>query len=95
MTSRDEYVEKLKKQLDEWNGTLDVLSAKAASAKQDVKAKVDTQLADLRVRHAEATQRVGELKKAGEGSWQDLKGGLETARNALKESIDKARAHFD
>jgi hypothetical protein len=95
MTSRDEYVERFKKQLDEWNGSIDVLAAKASQAHDDVKAKVGVHVAELRRQHEAATERASEVRKASEDSWHELKGGVETAKNALHESFKKARAHFD
>ena len=44
MLTRDEYVAKMKKQLDEWSAEMDVLEAKAQKTKEAAKEKYQEQL---------------------------------------------------
>jgi len=94
MTTRDEYVEKLKSQLDEWNASIDELATNAGAARDSVKASCDEHVNTLREQHAAVVKRAQDIRSAGEGSWHDLKDGLESAKDTLSESLKKARAHF-
>jgi uncharacterized membrane-anchored protein YjiN (DUF445 family) len=94
MSTRDEYVEKFKHQLDEWNGSIDALASRAGKARDDVKAGYDDHVSTLREHQAAVVQRVQDIQAASEGSWHDLRDGLESAKGTLSESLKKARAHF-
>ena len=50
MTTRHEYIEKLKNKLDEWDADIDELETKAKEATSELKIEVEDQLAALRVR---------------------------------------------
>jgi len=90
MEKRDEIVERLKRQIDQWNREIGELETKGRMAKKEVRAAAEQQVKELRDRRAELQVRLGELQRAGEGAWQELAQGLETASDALKKSFQKA-----
>ncbi len=94
MTDRDEYVEKAKARLDQWNAEIEKLQAKAKEARADAEIEYDKQIAEMRTRRDEAEQRLKELREAGDHAWKDVKEGLDRAWDSLSESFEKARRHF-
>jgi hypothetical protein len=94
MTTRHEYIEKLKEKLDEWDADIDILEEKAQHARADLKFEYEDQLATLRRMRDDARLKLAELKDASEGAWEDLKQGADEAWESLKTSIEKALSHF-
>ena len=88
MSKRDEYVAKMKAQLDEWNEDLEGLEAKLAETAEPIKSKLEPQLAKARSSYASAGQKLSELRGAGEESWDDLTGEVEHVWKALRQSIN-------
>src|SRR5512134_3060805 len=76
--TRDDYVQKMHVLLDELNAEIDALTRRAENAGADVR----DELAELRTRQDEARTRLASLRDAGEGAWQDLKAGVDLARDA-------------
>lgn len=94
MSSRDKYVRKMQAKLEEWNAEIDTLSAKAGEATADAKNAYNKQIDSLKVKQADARQKIEELQQAEESAWEDLKSGIERAWTALGEAIDSARSRF-
>ena len=94
MSIRDEYVEKMKAQLDQWNAELQKLEAKTAEAQADAKIKMERELAELRQRRDEAQQKFLELQKASDEAWQDMMQGAERMWTAMNEAVHKAWSRF-
>ena len=72
MSKRDEYVAKMKTQLDELNAQIGELEAKAKAGQQDMNKEYEQQLAKLKEQYNLALQKLNELKSAGEEKWDDL-----------------------
>jgi hypothetical protein len=94
MPTRDEYVAKMKKQLDGWSTEMDALEARARKAKEDVKAKYQEQLSVLRAKRLEGQEKLAAIKAAREDSWEQLKAETENVLHALKDSVLAFKAHF-
>jgi len=92
--TRDEYIAKLKAQLDEWNAQLEQLETKGQNAKAEAQSEYEDQLAALRHRRDEAYQKLDELTQASGDAWEDLQQGCDKAFTALKEGVERAWAHF-
>jgi len=95
MMRRDEYVEKLKAQLDEWNAEVSKWEAKTASAQAEMKAETAKRLEELRGRRDEAMYQLRLLQNASTDAWMDLMRGTEQAWKSLHEAFDRARSHFE
>lgn len=87
MSNRDEYIAKMKLQLDELNAAMDKLEASARDAKKDVRATYKVEMSKLRQQWQQATDKLEELKTAGEGSWKDMAAGVEKVRDAVIHSF--------
>lgn len=73
MSTKEEYLAKLKTQLDSWQVEVDELQVKASEATGDIKAEIDEQIANLRVKYAEGETKFDELADATEEAWEELK----------------------
>ena len=94
MSKRDEYIAKMKTQLDEMNAQIDVLAEKSDHAKKDVKEKYAQEMADLRAQSAKARAKLDELKNAGEDRWENLVTEMDKVRDAFKHSYTYFKAQF-
>jgi chromosome segregation ATPase len=94
MTTRNEYVEQLKKNLDKWNADISNWEAKARAAKTDLRIDYEMKLEDLRKRREEATAKLKELQATSGDAWKELKAGTDAAWAAMREAFDKAASHF-
>ena len=72
MSKRDEYVAKMKQQLDDLNTQIGDLEAKAKAGQEELHKEYDEQLAKLKQQSQVALQKLNELKGAGEEKWDEL-----------------------
>lgn len=94
-TKRDAYVEKLKKNIDKWNAEIGDFQAKADQAKDDAKAEFLRQIAEIKAKRQELEGKMADLKNAGEEAWEDVKKGVDVARQILGQAIQSAKSRFD
>ncbi|MHB8121399.1 MAG: sll1863 family stress response protein [Desulfuromonadaceae bacterium] len=94
MSTREEYIRRMREKLEEWNTDIDNLSAKASEVSADVRSEYNEQIAALRVKQAAARQKIDEMQKSGESAWKDLKVGIELAWSAIGEAVDSAKKRF-
>lgn len=92
---RDEYVEKMKAQIDEWNGKLQKWEKEVDKAQSGAKAQYQTQIDAMRRQRDEAIKRLDEMHSASEAAWKDLSLGFENAWRSLADSFDKAWSEFN
>lgn len=83
MATKEEYLAKLKTQLDAWQVEVDELQAKASEATDDIRAEIDQQIANLRVKFTEGESKFDELADATEEAWEDLKDDAEAKFSSL------------
>jgi predicted RNase H-like nuclease (RuvC/YqgF family) len=88
MATRDEYVEMLKRQLDEWNGDIDALEAKLAEIAGPAREKLEPYLAKSLENRDAAIRKLAELKGSGEESWDKLESEAEHIWKTLRQSIN-------
>ena len=94
MAKRDEFIKKLKKQLDEWNTELNKLEKKVADSAGEAKEKYNKQITELRVKYQEGERKFEKVKSATEETWNDLKEDTENIVGALQEAVKAFKAHF-
>lgn len=87
MSKRDEYIEKMKLQLDELNTKMSELEAKANEAKADAREKYVEEMGRLRQQSQLALTKLEELRLAGEDSWDALVAQMEKIRDAFVHSF--------
>jgi chromosome segregation ATPase len=90
-SKRDEYVEKIKNQLDEWNKEIEALEEKAHLATGDIKSKYEERIASLRQHHNDAKEKAEEIRKAADDAWDELKEGFENAWQTVREAFKNSK----
>lgn len=95
MSTRDEYVKKMHDLLDKLNAEIETLAEKAEHAQADVREEYREQIAQLRTRQGQARDKLASLRDAGEGAWEDLKAGMEMAKEAIGEAVESAKSRFN
>ena len=94
MTNRDEYVEKLKAQLDQWNSQMATWEAATRVATAEAKTELEKQVGIMRSRVDDLAYRMELLKGASADAWQEIARGADDARKTMHDAFEKARFHF-
>ena len=92
--NRDEYVQKLKSQLDQWNAEAAIWEAKAKVAESEMKAQYERQLAQFHRQREEGMRKMQEIQAAGSEAWIDLMRGADDAWKRMQEAFNQARSKF-
>ena len=92
MASRDEYLEKFKAKLDEWNAEIDRLEAIARAAQAEMQAEYQEQLDALRRTRDEALKEYDRVQNATVDAWDAMVQGTEKAWQVWADAFDKARS---
>lgn len=92
--NKEAYVEKLQAKMDEWNADIKKMEAKARQAEADSKITYEKELADLRAKRKDLEEKITRLQQSGEGAWQDLKVGIESAWHSLDNAMKSAASRF-
>jgi hypothetical protein len=82
--NRDDYVAKLKAQIDEWNAQAAKWEAGSAKQLEQFRAQRDAALAEVR-----------RVQNASADAWRDMIRGADSALKSVQEAFDKARKQFD
>ena len=88
MTKRDDYIAKMKTQLDELNAKMTQVENKAQEAKDDARAKYKEEMAKLRHQSKIASGKLEELRIAGEDTWETMVAEMEKMRDAFTHSFN-------
>ncbi len=94
MSGRDEYLEKFKAKLDEWNADIDKLEARAREAQADARAQYESQLKALREMRDDALEQYSQVQNAAVDAWDTMAQGAEKAWQSWMEAFDDARSKF-
>ena len=93
--SESSFIEKLRRQLEEWDYQLDRFEHRVDDLSHDLRAKARTQVEEFRGKRRELESRIGELEKASERALEDLRDGIELAWDGLKTGFYAARSEFE
>jgi len=94
MNKRDEHVEKLKAQLDQWNAEMAKWEAQAKTAQASMRAEYEKQLAAFRQRRDHAIGELRKVQSASGDAWMELARGADEAWKKMHEAFEKARSQF-
>ena len=94
MTNRDEYVEKLKAQLDLWNTQMATWESAAREATAEAKIDLEKQVGIMRSRLDDMVFRMELLKGASADAWQEIARGADESRKTMQDAFEKARSRF-
>lgn len=87
MSKKDDYIAKMKLQLDELNTQMHELSAKAKEAKEEARATYQQEMAKIRHQSDLAKARMEDLKLAGEDKWDAMVTEMDKVRDAFVHSF--------
>lgn len=88
MTKREEYINKMKVQLDELDAKMEALEAKAADAKDAAHEKYVAEMAKLREQSKVTKTKFKDLMEAGEDKWDNMVDEMEKVRDAFVHSFN-------
>ncbi len=88
MANREEYIAKMKAQLDDWNADLGKLEAKLADASDATKERLAPYVENVRDARDAAAKKLSELKNSGEASWESLQDEVEHVWKTFKQSVN-------
>jgi hypothetical protein len=94
MEKRDEYVEKMKAQLDQWNGEIAKWEAKASEAQAGARVEFDKRLEAVRQQREQALYQMRLMQSAAGDAWMDMVRGTDQAWASMREAFEKASSHF-
>ena len=95
MSKREEYVAKLKGQLDQWNAEVAKWEGMARKAQSGAQAEYEKHLKDLRNQRDQALEQMKRVQAATGDAWVDLVRGADEAWAKMREALEKARSHFN
>jgi predicted nucleic acid-binding Zn-ribbon protein len=94
MTMREDYEKRLQAQLADWKVELDKLWAKTKDAQADAAKEMHRQIDKLKAQRETLEKDLAKMRKAGEGSWKDLRAGSEQAWKSMEQAISAAWSRF-
>jgi hypothetical protein len=93
--NRDEYVQKLKTQIDTWNAEAARWEERMRKAQAGMKAEYERQLESFRSRRDEAMAELRRLQSASSDAWTEMMRGAEASMKSMKEAFERAQRSFD
>ena len=94
MMTREQYVEQMKKQLDEWNAKLAKWEQEVQKAQAGVKTQYEVQIKALEKQRDETVKRLNETREASQSAWMEVSKGAEAAWKNMQSSFEKAWGEF-
>ena len=88
MSKRDEFVEAMKRQLDEMNGQIDQLEAKLKAEQEKFGETYDAQMEQLKASSVAVKKKIDEIRAAGDERWEALVVEGEKIQKALVHSFN-------
>ena len=94
MSKRDEYVEKMKAQLDQWNADVAKWEVKTREARAEARAEYEKGLEAFRQQRERAMPELRKVQTAAGDAWMELARGADEAWARMREAFDKASSRF-
>jgi lipid II:glycine glycyltransferase (peptidoglycan interpeptide bridge formation enzyme) len=91
MINREEYVQKLKHQIEQWNAQM----AQWEATSRDAKDRYMKQLEQFREKRDAAMAELRRLQSASMDAWADMMKGTEGAFKSMQEAFESARKKFE
>ena len=95
MMTRDEYVQKLKAQIDQWNAEAARWEAKAGEAQASMRAEYERQVAQFNARRDDALAELRRIQGASVDAWSEMMRGADAALKSMQEAFERARRSFE
>ena len=95
MINRDEYIQKLKAQIDDFNAEAAHWEDKARKAQAGMRAEYERQLENFRRKSQEASSELERLQRASADMFGELMRGADQAMQGMQDAFNRARQNFD
>jgi hypothetical protein len=95
MINRDEYVQKLKSQIDHWNTEASHWEEKAKKAQAGMKAEYERQLQQFRAKSDAAMAELRRVQHASVDAFSEMMRGADAAMQGMKEAFERAQKNFE
>lgn len=95
MMNREEYVEKLKTQIDRWNAEAARWEAQMKQAEGKMREEYARELNAVQSRRDEVLYQMKLLQNASADAWSEMMKGTDEAWKRMQEAFSSARTHFD
>lgn len=77
MSTREEYIDKLAKQLKEWDVQLDKIQQRMQKESDETKKRLGKQVNEIKNKISQIRNKMNEVRSAGEGTFSKLKKDIE------------------
>ncbi|AFG36212.1 hypothetical protein [Spirochaeta africana] len=94
MATREEFIQKLKTKLDDWNANIDELEAQLHKVEEGSREKLQTQIQELKKKRDEARSDLHRVQSASAEAFEDMRDGLELAWDSVSEAFRSALHRF-
>jgi hypothetical protein len=91
-TEKEQYIDRMAKDLKEWSATIDEFEADATRSAVELQEEFARTVLDLKEKRDLLTGRLRELKASAGDVWVALQTGVEKAKHDLGKAFDEARA---
>ncbi|MEO8445502.1 MAG: hypothetical protein ABI567_10905 [Gammaproteobacteria bacterium] len=88
--NREQTVQMMKKQLDQWNHDIDALAAKADEYQDKGSQQFHETLKSLRIKQENAREQLERVSKANDAAFEDMRDGVEEGLKKVAESFKQA-----
>ena len=92
---RDEYVQKLKTQIDKWNAEAGHWEAQMQAAQGKLREEYAKQLEQVKRLREEVLTQMKLLQNASADAWSDMMRGADQAWKSMHDAFNQAKSHFD
>lgn len=93
--TQDEYVEKLKAQIDQWNAQVKDWEAKAAQAHDRLREQYLRQLGEVATQRERVMVELRRVQSASLDAWKELMRGADQAWKSMHDAFERARSEFN
>ena len=94
METRDEYIQKLKTQLDQWNAEVGKWETKTRDAQADMRAQSEKQLEEFKRQRDQAIEQLRQMQSAAGDAWTQFVRATDDAWAKTREAYEKAYSQF-
>lgn len=94
MKTKDEYISYLHKKLDDWNQDIDRLLDNVDRIDEKSRAELRQNIQALKDKRDNIEAKISELNQSGGEAWEDIKSGLDLAREAMNAAAKSATSRF-
>ena len=94
MKLKEEYVEMLHRQIDDWDNRISLLQDRLKIVEGESRTELQDQIDSLTQKREEIAGKVKTVQQASADAWEDIKAGLELASDAVQSSLESAFSRF-